>query len=134
MEAARRQVALPVGLAGPASVGTAATARSQPARSQTVPATPFPAAAAAGAGAEAEDFTEAVAVAAVSPAVAAEAGASNLVPGGGSQSVDTTGVPMVQISYLLLLTSKDQCKQDGWRAWPQFKNQVDCIRFVNTGR
>jgi hypothetical protein len=30
-------------------------------------------------------------------------------------------------------TSKDQCKKDGWRAFG-FKNQGQCIRFVNTGK
>jgi hypothetical protein len=29
-------------------------------------------------------------------------------------------------------TSKDQCKKDGWRAFG-FKNQGQCIKFVNTG-
>jgi hypothetical protein len=28
-------------------------------------------------------------------------------------------------------TSKDQCKNDGWRDFPQFKNQGECIAFVN---
>jgi YVTN family beta-propeller protein len=31
-------------------------------------------------------------------------------------------------------TSKDQCKSGGWRIFPQFKNQGDCVRFVETGR
>jgi Glycine rich protein len=59
---------------------------------------------------------------------------SNLVPAGGSQSNDTTGVPMVQISYLAVPTSKDQCKNGGWRDFSQFKNQGDCDSFVNTGK
>jgi hypothetical protein len=61
-------------------------------------------------------------------------GGSNLVPTGGSTSVDTTGVPMVQISYRLVPTSKDQCKDGGWRNFPQFKNQGQCIKFVNHGK
>jgi hypothetical protein len=29
-------------------------------------------------------------------------------------------------------TSKDQCKDGGWRNFPQFKNQGDCVSFVAT--
>jgi hypothetical protein len=32
-----------------------------------------------------------------------------------------------------LPTSKDQCKNDGWRNFPGFKNQGDCVSFVATG-
>ena len=28
-------------------------------------------------------------------------------------------------------TSKDQCKKGGWRNYPQFKNQGQCVKFVN---
>jgi Tol biopolymer transport system component len=32
-------------------------------------------------------------------------------------------------------TNKDQCKDNGWLNWkPRFKNQGDCIQFVNTGK
>jgi hypothetical protein len=32
-------------------------------------------------------------------------------------------------------TNKNQCKNGGWMNWtPRFKNQGDCIQFVNTGR
>jgi hypothetical protein len=32
-------------------------------------------------------------------------------------------------------TNKDQCKGNGWLNWkPRFKNQGDCIQFVNTGK
>jgi hypothetical protein len=34
----------------------------------------------------------------------------------------------------LLPTSKAQCKHGGWRNYPQFKNQGDCVRFVNNGK
>ncbi len=57
-------------------------------------------------------------------------GGSDLVPPGGSQSVDTTGIPIVQISYKLVPTSKEQCKDDGWRNYPQFQNQGECVAFV----
>jgi hypothetical protein len=30
-------------------------------------------------------------------------------------------------------TSKDQCKDGGWRNFPGFKNQGDCVSFVATG-
>jgi hypothetical protein len=30
-------------------------------------------------------------------------------------------------------TSKDQCKNGGWRNFPGFKNQGDCVGFVATG-
>ena len=32
-----------------------------------------------------------------------------------------------------LPTSKDQCKNGGWRNYPQFKNQGRCVAFVNHG-
>src|SRR5215216_3610066 len=32
-----------------------------------------------------------------------------------------------------LPTSKDQCKNGGWRAYGVFKNQGDCVSFVATG-
>ncbi len=59
-------------------------------------------------------------------------GGSNLVPAGGSQSIDTTSVPMVQIAYQLVPASKAQCKRGGWRNYPQFKNQGQCVAFVVT--
>ena len=32
-------------------------------------------------------------------------------------------------------TTKDQCKNNGWQNWtPRFKNQGDCIQYVNTGK
>jgi hypothetical protein len=34
----------------------------------------------------------------------------------------------------VLPTSKDQCKNGGWRNFPQFKNQGDCVSFVATGK
>ena len=30
-------------------------------------------------------------------------------------------------------TSKDQCKNGGWRTFPGFKNRGDCVSFVATG-
>jgi hypothetical protein len=34
----------------------------------------------------------------------------------------------------LLPTSKDQCKNGGWLNYPQFKNQGDCVSFVENGK
>lgn len=32
-------------------------------------------------------------------------------------------------------TTKDQCRNGGWQMWsPRFKNQGDCIQYVNTGK
>ncbi len=31
-------------------------------------------------------------------------------------------------------TSKEQCKNGGWRNYPQFKNQGDCVSFVENGK
>ena len=31
-----------------------------------------------------------------------------------------------------LPTTKDQCKRGGWRQFPQFRNQGDCVAFVAT--
>ena len=33
-----------------------------------------------------------------------------------------------------LPTSKDQCKNGGWRNFPQFTNQGDCVSFIETGK
>ena len=45
----------------------------------------------------------------------------------------------VQIWASLVATSKDQCKKGGWetlvrRDSTSFKNQGDCIQYVNTGK
>jgi hypothetical protein len=37
-------------------------------------------------------------------------------------------------SKRLVPTSKDQCKKGGWRNYPQFKNQGECVSFVETGK
>jgi hypothetical protein len=34
----------------------------------------------------------------------------------------------------LVPTSKGQCKNGGWLNFPQFKNQGDCVSFVETGK
>ena len=40
---------------------------------------------------------------------------------------------IVIIDTPALPTSKDQCRNGGWRDFPQFKNQGECIAFVNRG-
>jgi 6-phosphogluconolactonase len=46
--------------------------------------------------------------------------------GGGSTGIAITSPPREP-------TSKEQCKNGGWRNFPDFKNQGDCVRFVATG-
>ena len=49
--------------------------------------------------------------------------------------------PLVQLhGYIVVFdapppapTSKEQCKNGGWRNFPGFKNQGDCVSFVATG-
>ena len=50
---------------------------------------------------------------------------------GGFTATLTDGRAMV-FDAPLLPTSKDQCKNGGWRNFPQFKNQGDCVSFVAT--
>jgi hypothetical protein len=39
------------------------------------------------------------------------------------------------LGRLALPTSKEQCKKDGWRDYPQFKNEGECVSFVtNAGK
>ena len=37
------------------------------------------------------------------------------------------------IKFVRTPTSKKQCKKGGWRTFPQFRNQGDCVSFVATG-
>jgi len=37
------------------------------------------------------------------------------------------------IQFVRTPTSKKQCKKGGWRTFPQFRNQGDCVSFVATG-
>jgi hypothetical protein len=45
----------------------------------------------------------------------------------------TQGKPYILSRGPTLPTSKDQCKNGGWRNFPGFKNQGDCVSFVATG-
>lgn len=40
----------------------------------------------------------------------------------------------IAVTPLPVPTSKDQCKNGGWRTFPQFKNQGDCVSFVENGK
>jgi hypothetical protein len=40
---------------------------------------------------------------------------------------------IVVVDSAALPTTKDQCKNGGWRSYPGFKNQGDCVSFVATG-
>jgi YVTN family beta-propeller protein len=47
-------------------------------------------------------------------------------------TITVGGVPAgIAITPILRPTSKDQCKNGGWKAFG-FKNQGQCIQFVNT--
>ena len=46
---------------------------------------------------------------------------------------------VVGLSLLAIATDKDSCKRDGWKMLYRangsgFKNQDDCIQYVNTGK
>jgi hypothetical protein len=51
-------------------------------------------------------------------------------PIGGPEFGTLTNGRAIVFDTPLLPTSKDQCKHDGWRNFPQFKNQGQCIKFV----
>jgi hypothetical protein len=63
-------------------------------------------------------------------------GGSSLVPEGGDVKLaEAGGATSVTFTYTPALpTSKDQCKKGGWKNFGgMFKNQGQCVRFVNTG-
>jgi hypothetical protein len=59
-------------------------------------------------------------------------GGSNLVPAGGSHELAAAGQPAsVTFTYMVLPTSKKQCKNGGWKKFGGvFKNQGQCVKFV----
>jgi hypothetical protein len=57
-----------------------------------------------------------------SPLTPAERGLSALVSSGGITIHDAQPLP----------TTKDQCKNGGWKSYGVFKNQGDCVSFVAT--
>ena len=59
------------------------------------------------------------------------AGGSNLAPAGGSQGVDTTGTPLVRISYTLIPTTSAQCLRGAWRDYAsRFTDRGQCLVFI----
>jgi hypothetical protein len=63
-------------------------------------------------------------------------GGSNRVPPGGTAKVASTAqATSVTFTYTPLPTSKNQCKNGGWKNFgTMFKNQGQCVKFVETGR
>jgi hypothetical protein len=48
---------------------------------------------------------------------------------------EAEGDAKVTLTYTALPTSKEQCKKDGWKNFgSMFKNQGQCVKFVETGR
>jgi aspartate/tyrosine/aromatic aminotransferase len=46
-----------------------------------------------------------------------------------------TGAASVTVTYTAVPTSKEQCKDGGWKNFgTMFKNQGQCVKFVRTGR
>jgi hypothetical protein len=61
-----------------------------------------------------------------------------LVAGGENYSVGTLASAELY-TYVNVPTDADECKKDGWMTLSMpdgspFKNQGDCIQFVNTGK
>jgi hypothetical protein len=53
------------------------------------------------------------------------------LPPSGLEGPVVSGGDIVVVDAPPLPTSKEQCKKGGWRDFPQFKNQGQCIAFVN---
>jgi hypothetical protein len=48
---------------------------------------------------------------------------------------EAEGDAKVTLTYAPLPTSKEQCKNGGWKKFgTKFKNQGQCVKFVETGR
>jgi DNA-binding beta-propeller fold protein YncE len=65
----------------------------------------------------------------------------DLGPGGALSPKSPAAVPVGGIPQALAVsplprvpTSKNQCKNSGWRSFAQFRNQGQCVAFVNTSR
>lgn len=57
--------------------------------------------------------------------------------GGITWTFDTlsfTPFPGTDNHFQTYVLSKDQCKTGGWKNVPQFKNQGDCVSFIETGK
>jgi hypothetical protein len=60
-------------------------------------------------------------------------GVSRCTPLGGAVDFPVISGDVVVVDAPPLPTSKDQCKNGGWRNFPGFKNQGDCVGFVANG-
>jgi hypothetical protein len=67
------------------------------------------------------------------------AGLGDVVPTDCSQApISLSPVPVIRGDIVVrdappVPTSKEQCKTGGWRSFPGFKSQGDCVSFVATG-
>ena len=61
-------------------------------------------------------------------------GMQNGVQAGNGLVTLTYPAPVMGVGGPPPLTSEQQCKSDGWRTFPQFKNQGQCVSFVKTGK
>jgi hypothetical protein len=52
-----------------------------------------------------------------------------ITPEGAAMLTETFTSSLAQ-PVLIAPTTKDQCKNNGWKAFPQFKNQGQCVSFV----
>jgi hypothetical protein len=52
--------------------------------------------------------------------------------GAGAATLTESFTSSLTAPVLIVPTSKRQCKKRGWRQYPQFKNQGDCVSFVAT--
>jgi hypothetical protein len=59
-------------------------------------------------------------------------GTSSCGPIGAAVSFDVISGDVVVTDAKALPTSKDQCKNGGWKSFGAFKNQGDCVSFVAT--
>ena len=60
-------------------------------------------------------------------------GTSSCSPLGSAVNFEVISGDVVVTDARALPTSKDQCKNGGWRTYGVFKNQSDCVSFVATG-
>jgi hypothetical protein len=60
------------------------------------------------------------------------AGDCSPLPGGAISDPGLVSGDIVVVDAKPFPTSKDQCKNGGWRNYPDFKNEGDCVSFVTT--
>ena len=59
---------------------------------------------------------------------------TGVVTEAGSATLQESFTSSLTEPVLIVPTRKSQCKNGGWRNYPQFKNQGRCVRFVVTGK